>query len=144
MASSWSADQGPKAASGATAADAAAEKTPTDPPPADGADEGYVVMDSMPPADEQAHDGSWRAPSMPEETTSEEPVVELTKRSTSPKAKEPPPASTEDLAETGPYATANPPGKLIVPKPPKVAPPADDDDGGDTMLYRSGKPITRR
>lgn len=126
-------------------ADTAAEKTPTDPPPlADvPVEEGYVVMDSMPPGEDQVHDGSWRAPSMPEETTSEEPVVELTKRSTSPKAKEPPPASTEDLAETGPYASANPPGKLIVPKPPKVTPP-DDDDGGDTMLYRSGKPITRR
>lgn len=134
-------------------AEAAPAKTPTNPPPVvePPADEGYVVMDSIPPVDEQVHDGSWRAPSMPEETTSEEPVVELTKRSTSPKAKEPPPASTEDLAETGPYATAAgapapaPPGKLVGPPPklPKVTPP-DDDDGGDTMLYRSGKPITRR
>ncbi|CAN5358232.1 hypothetical protein BH09MYX1_BH09MYX1_54620 [soil metagenome] len=110
-------------------------------------DEGYVVMDSFPPMsgnEDVVHDGSWRAPSMPDETTSEAPIAEEPKR----KSKK----DEDDLAQTGPYATpaaatatpSSPPGKKMGPPPlPKVS-PNDEDDGGDTMLYRSGKPVTRR
>ena len=53
-----------------------------------------------------------------------------------------------DLAETGPYQAAAPGGPAskkgaAAPKVMSMADP-EDDDGGDTMLYRDGKPIHRK
>lgn len=135
------------AAPASTSIEVTEEKPTTDPPPPPAEEESYVVMDSMPPVSggsgDEVRDNSWRAPALdePEASTSEEPIAV-------PPAAKPP---AEDLAETGPYAASSmpttpkePPGKKVGPPPLPKANADDEDDGGDTMLYRGGKPVTRR
>ena len=120
-------------------------RPPEKPEPKPDAEDAVLKTDPPPPGDDEisvevSTAGELAAPPAPAAPVP--PAAPSTKKSSKPGEAE------TDLAETGPYQAAATPGptsrkgaaaaKII-----SLADP-EDDDGGDTMLYRDGKPIHRK